>query len=271
MIEGAKSRFEKAADALGVDPAIRETMWRRIGDLQLSPDDPTVVFLAVAGVLEKAAIDIPAAISEFPQNLRDAAKEAVEPLTAAAVVTARERVAAELAKTVEESKGEVRQAAMNALRELSSRREGQARFLQVAGLCLVTAVGGGMGYAAGRMDEAQTRHEGEALAARADVDSWLALMRANGDMAKTLRDNCGVGGKGVYVVQGARACAPPLWLDTPPGAPANAVGRAFTFVGWIAGLPTTIWAVLGVAVGFVLKRFVVEFGRRRSVRWLLEL
>ena len=85
MDEGAKSRFERAADVLGVDPAIRETMWRRIGDLQLSPDDPTVVFLAVAGILEKAAIDIPAAISSFPQKIQDGAKEAVKPLTDAAV------------------------------------------------------------------------------------------------------------------------------------------------------------------------------------------
>ena len=272
MIEGAKSRFEKAADALGVDPTIRETMWRRIGDLQLSPDDPTVVFLAVAGLLEKAAIDIPAAISGFPQKVRDAAKRSGRAVDGYGALRRREKtVAAELAKTVEETKGEVRQAATNALRELSVRREGQARFLQIAGLCLVATLGGALGYAAGRADEAQIRRGGEALAARADAESWLALMRANGDMTKTLRENCGTGGKSAYVVQGARACAPPLWLDAPPGAPANAAGRGFTFMAWIAGLPTAIWAVLGVAVGFFLRKFIVEFGRSRSVRWLLDL
>lgn len=271
MIEGAKSRFEKAADALGVDPAIRETMWRRIGDLQLSPDDPTVVFLAVAGVLEKAANDIPTAIATFPQKVRQAANEAIAPVTTAAITAAREKVAADIAKTVEETKGEVRQAATIALRELSGHRESRARFFQVGALCLAAAVGGASGYAMGRADEAEIRRGGEALAARADAESWLALMRANGDLTKTLRDNCGTGGKGVYVVQGARACAPPLWLDGPPGAPANDVGRKNTLLGWIAGLPAAAWAAIGVAFGFVMRRAVVEFGRRSSIRWLLDL
>lgn len=265
MDENAKSRFEKAADALGVDPSIRETMWRRIGDLQLSPDDPTVVFLAVAGVLEKAANDIPTAIAAFPQKVRDAASET------AAIAAAREKVAAEIARTIEETKGEVRQAATVALRELSSRREGRGRFFQVVGLCLAAAVGGVSGYAGGRADEALIRRGGEALAARDDAESWLTLMRANGDLTKTLRHNCGAGGKGVYVVQGARACAPPLWLDAPPGAPANGFGRKSTLLGWIGGLPAVAWATIGVAFGFVLRRIVVDFGRRRSVRWLLEL
>jgi hypothetical protein len=270
MDAGAKSRFERAADVLGVDPAIREIMWRRIGDLQLSPDDPTVVFLAVAGVLEKAAIDIPAAISGFPQRVQDSAKEAVKPLTDAAVAAARENVAGEIARMVEETKGEVRQAATNALRELSSRREGRARFFQIAVLCLAAALGGGLGYVAGRTDEAQIRHGAEALAARADAESWLALMRANGDLTKTLRDNCDVG-KGVYVVQGARACAPPLWLDAPPGAPANAAGRGLSVMAWVAGLPAAVWATLGLAAGALLRRFLIEFRRSRSVRWLLDL
>lgn len=271
MDESAKSRFEKAADALGVDPSIRETMWRRIGDLQLSPDDPTVVFLAVAGVLEKAGKDIPTAIATFPQKVRDAANEAIAPVTTAAIAAAREKVAAEIARTIEETKGEVRQAATVALRELSSRRERRGRFFQVAGLCLAAAVGGVSGYAGGRADEALIRRGGEALAARDDAESWLTLMRANGDLTKTLRDNCGAGGKGVYVVQGARACAPPLWLDAPPGAPANGVGRKSTLLGWIGGLPAVAWATIGVTFGFVLRRIVVDFGRRRSVRWLLEL
>jgi hypothetical protein len=70
MDAGAKSRFEKAADVLEVDPATREIMWRRIADLQLSPDDPAVLFLAVAGILEKAATDIPEAVLSIPGKVR---------------------------------------------------------------------------------------------------------------------------------------------------------------------------------------------------------
>ena len=271
MDESAKSRFEKAADTLGVDPAMRETMWRRIGDLQLSPDDPTVVFLAVAGVLEKAAQDIPAAVAAFPQQVREAAKELIEPVTAAAIAATRENIAAEIAKTLEETKGEVRQAAARALRELYSREESRARFLTIAGLCLIAALAGGFGYGAGRGTEADIQRGSEALALRADAESWLALMRANADLTKTLRENCGPGGKGAYLVQGARACTAPLWLDGRPGAPASADGRGFTILNWIGGLSTPTWVLLGVAVGFFVRKIIVEFGRRRSVRWLLDL
>lgn len=271
MDEGAKSRFEKAADALGVDPAVRETMWRRIGDLQLSPDDPTVLFLAVAGVLEKAAHDIPAAVAAFPQKVREAAQESIEPVTTAAIAATRVKIAAEIARTVEETKGEVRQAAAMALRELCSRQESRARFLNIAGLCLIAALAGSFGYAAGRMNEAEIQRGGEALTARADAESWLLLMRANADLTKTLRENCGLGGKGAYLVQGARACAAPLWLDGPPGAPASANDRGLTILSWIGGLSTPAWVLLGVAVGFFMRKIIIEFGRRRSVRWLLDL
>lgn len=270
MDAGAKSRFEKAADVLGVDRAIRETMWRRIGDLQLSPDDPTVVFLAVAGVLEKAAIDIPAAISGFPQRVKDAAKEAVEPLTDAALAASRQTVAKEIAKSVNETKSEVRQAATLALQEISNRRDGRRCFLYFLGLCLAASLGLAAGYAAGRIDEAGIRRGAEALAMRGDVESWVSLIRANADLTRSLRENCGAGGKGVYLVQGARACALPLWLDAPPGAPANATGRAVMFLGWFDRLPTAAWVALGVAGGFFMRRMILEFGRQRSVRWLLE-
>lgn len=271
MEASAKSRFEKAADALGVDPAIRETMWRRIGDLQLSPDDPTVVFLAVAGVLEKAASDIPEAVALFPQKVKEAAKEAIGPVTAAAIVTARNSIAAELEKTVEETKGEVRQAAAAALQEFSGRKENRARFLTIGGFCLIASLAGALGYAAGRVDRGKIQRGVEALAFRADAESWLNLMRANIDLTKTLRENCGAGGKGAYVVQGARACVTPLWLDGPPGASATADSRGFTFANWINGQSAAIWAALGAIGGFCLRKLLVEFGRRGSVRWLLDL
>ena len=271
MDAGAKSRFEKAAEALNVDPVTRETMWRQIGDLQLSPDDPTVVFLAVAGVLEKAASDIPTALAAFPQKMQDAANEALVRLTTAATAAARQTVADEIAKSAEAANSEVRQAATLALQEISDRRDGRRSFLYVLGLCLVAALGVAWGYAAGRVDGAGIRQGVEALAVRADAESWASLIRANADLTRSLRENCAAAGKGVYLVHGARACALPLWLDAPPGAPANAAGRTVTIISWIDRLPTAAWVALGVAGGFLIRRMILEFGRQRSVRWLLEL
>lgn len=271
MDAGAKSRFDKAAEALNVDPTVRETMWRRIGDLQLSPDDPTVVFLAVAGVLEKAASDIPTALAAFPQKMQDAVNEALVPLATAAAAAARQTVADEIAKSVKETKSEVRQAATLALQEISNRRDGRRSFLYFLGLCLAATLGVASGYAAGRVDQAGIRRGVEALALRADAESWVSLIRANTDLARSLRENCSAGGKGVYLVQGARACALPLWLDAPPGAPASAGGRTVTILSWIDRLPTAVWVALGVAGGFLIRRVILEFGGQRSVRWLLEL
>jgi hypothetical protein len=42
-------------------------------------------------------------------------------------------------------------------------------------------------------------------------------------------------------------------------------------MGWVAGLPAAVWAMLGLAMGVLLRRFLVEFRRSRSVRWLLDL
>lgn len=277
MDAGAKSRFDKAAEALNVDPTVRETMWRRIGDLQLSPDDPTVVFLAVAGVLEKAASDIPTALAAFPQKMQDAVNEALVPLATAATAAtaaaaaARPTVADEIAKSVKETKSEVRQAATLALQEISNRRDGRRSFHYFLGLCLAATLGVASGYAAGRVDQAGIRRGVEALALRADAESWVSLIRANTDLARSLRENCSAGGKGAYLVQGARACALPLWLDAPPGAPASAGGHTVTILSWIDRLPTAVWVALGVAGGFLIRRVILEFGRQRSVRWLLEL
>jgi hypothetical protein len=55
------------------------------------------------------------------------------------------------------------------------------------------------------------------------------------------------------------------------GAPPNAAGRGLSVMGWVAGLPAAVWATLGLAAGALLRRFLVEFQRSRSVRWLLDL
>ena len=100
MQPDAKLNFDRAARALGLDPATRDLAWRRMTDIGLTPDDPTVVYLAVGGLLEQAAHTIPAALDAIPRRVEQAAEQAVGPVASAAA----ERVAAAHAELVQRRK-----------------------------------------------------------------------------------------------------------------------------------------------------------------------
>ena len=97
-----KLRFDKAAAALGLDPATRDLTWRRMMDIGIRPDDPTVIYLAVAGLLEKAAQTIPEAIDAVPERVEQAAKRSVGPVAEAASAKV-EAAHARLAETTGEA------------------------------------------------------------------------------------------------------------------------------------------------------------------------
>lgn len=223
-----------------------------------------------AAMLEKATSDIPQAVAEFSDKVRDAARDAVGPVTAAAIIAAQTRIAAEIEKTVEETKAEVRQAATAALREGAEADAGRARVLAAATLVGVGIIAVGIGYGAGRFDHASIRKAGEGLAARADGEHWLNLARANPDLGKTLREHCD-GGKGAYTVHGARACAVPLWLDAASAPAAGDTSGAPSMVSWIFERSAFFWGVGGLLAGVLIRKFIVESSRLHSVRWLVDL
>ena len=69
MRPDAKLNFDQAAEVLGLDPTVRDLTWRRMMDLGLTPDDPVLIYLAVTGLLEKAARTIPEAIDAVPERV----------------------------------------------------------------------------------------------------------------------------------------------------------------------------------------------------------
>ncbi len=230
---------------------------------------PAVV--EAAGKLDKAARELPRAVSEFPEKVREAARDAIGPLTAAAIVAARAKLGKEIEKTVEETKGEVRQAAAEALREVSEQSQERTRLLTGAVLVVVALFAGGLGYGVGRLDHSEMRREAESLALRADAEDWLQLARVNTDLKGTLRDNCT--GKADFLVQGVRACSVPLWLERPAGP---AVGGAEAPIGLSVGnivreSGPMLWVVLGLVGGVFVRKIIVQSSRLRSARWLLDL
>ena len=76
--------------------------------------------------------------------------EAVAPATAAAIVAAQSKVAAEIEKIVEDTKGEVRQAAATARHELASREARRRHLLTLVSLAMIAIFALDLGYGIGR-------------------------------------------------------------------------------------------------------------------------
>ena len=268
----AKGRFDKAATVLGLDEEARALAWRRIGDLQLSADDPTVIFIALAGVLEKAAVDVPASMRLLPERVEEAARRAVGEVSQSATAAVRADMAETAALVVNNAKSEIQTAALAALRALALRERVVAPLLVILLALGIGVIALGAGYGLGRADGVSIDRRWQALALRADADDWLGLISANSDVGRILHENCGAGGKAAYLAHGARACTIPLWLD---GAPAPVAGAGP--MGW-AGFSKLLsdWSlVLGVAggvlAGLILRKFLITLGAKSSVRWLMEL
>ena len=173
---------------------------------------------------------------------------------------------------VEGAKADIQTAAVMALRGVAARERIMAPFLVVA-ICLVVGVIAlAMGYGLGRADGAAIDRRWQALSLRADAANWLDLISANGDLAKTLRENCGSGAKTAYSVQGTRACTVPLWLEGAPGPVAGAaeVGLAGV-VGWMSKWSVGLAVAGGLLAGLFLRKVLFAVGTRLSVQWLLDL
>lgn len=262
----SKLQFERAATALGLAPEARDLAWRRMSDIGLSPDDPTVVYLAVGGLLEQAAATVPAAIDAIPAKVEEAAKRAVGPVAKAASA----RVEAAHAALAEQT-GEAVALAATAHFERADRRRDFGIGLHLIGLLVAVAVGCGLlGWSLGRSNVAGIATEWAALASRADSSAWLGLVRSNGDLNLTLRTYCGPGAAAVVTVQGGRACNVPLWLEGSAAPAAGAARGVYTgMVDWLAG-----WGPLwllggGLLAGLLGRKALLTVTRARPVAWLL--
>lgn len=268
----AKSRFDKAAETLGLDIETRERAWRRIGDLQLAPDDPTVIFLALAGVLEKAATDVPRAIESLPDRVEEAARRAVGEVSEAATSAVRASMARGAELVVEGAKADIQSAAVVALRGVAARERMVAPLLAALLALLVGVIASGIGYGLGRADGAAIDRRWQALSLRADAADWLDLISANADLAKTLHENCAAGGKAAYSVRGSRACTVPLWLDGAPGPVAVTAAAGWTgAIRWASDWSALLGVAGGVLVGLILRKALIALGARSSMQWLLDL
>ena len=267
MHPDAKLNFDRAARALGLDPATRDLAWRRMTDIGLTPDDPTVVYLAVGGLLERAARTIPEALAAVPERVEEAAKRAVGPVAEAAGA----QVEAAHAALAERTGAAVAEAAARHLArvERSRLREvalwGAAIVLGCAILC------GGTGYWLGRRDTLGLDARWAGLSQRPDAGAWLGLVAANPDLRAQMSRFCTPPQLKLDASANRWYCELPLWTEGTV-APVGGVPVAIyldlreALIAW-----GPAWLMLGAGLGALFTRRVL---RRlvgwRPVAWLLE-
>lgn len=264
----SKLQFDKAATALGLAPAERDLAWRRIADLGLSPDDPTVVYLAVAGLLEHAAQTIPAAIETLPARVEEAARRAVGPVAEAASA----RVEAAHAALAERTGEAVSNAAIRHFAEADRARNLGISLRLIALVSVVALTCGVTGWSLGRANVSGLATEWAALAKRADAADWLNLAAANSDLSLNLREYCGPGGKQLVPSQrGRRVCNVPLWLEgSSPLSSGEAQGVYIGLLDWLAGWGPAWLLGSGLLIGLIGRKLLRRFVEWRPIAWLID-
>jgi hypothetical protein len=267
MRPDAKLRFDQAAQALGLDPATRDLAWRRMMDIGIGPDEPTVIYLAVAGLLEKAAVTIPEAINALPGQVEQAAAQAVGSVAEAASA----RIEAAHA-TLAETTGEA--VAVAATKHFTRMERTRAREAAVVAAMIILASGvgcGGAGYWLGRRDTTGMDAKWVALSQRPDSQAWLDLVAANSDLRGLMNRSCAPWQLKTDTTVNRKYCEIPLWTEF-TSAPVGGLPEAIylTLRDWLIAWGP-VWLI--VAAGFaalVARRLLSRLVTARPVAWLLK-
>lgn len=262
-----KLRFDKAAAALGLDPATRDLTWRRMMDIGIGPDEPTVIYLAVAGLLEKAAQTIPEAIDAVPERVEQAAKRAVGPVAEAASA----KVEAAHARLAEATGEAVAASATAHFRRMERTRTREVA-LWAAGIILASGiVCGGVGYRIGRAEITSVAAQWSALSTRADGPEWLKLVAANPDLREQMDKFCGRRQREWDPGQKRQFCKLPLWIEgilPPVGGFLDAA--YFALRDWLTDWGP-VWLIVAAGLAaLVARRLLSRLVTARPVAWLLK-
>lgn len=267
MRPDAKLNFDQAAEVLGLDPTVRDLTWRRMMDLGLTPDDPVLIYLAVTGLLEKAARTIPEAIDAVPERVEQAAKRAVGPVAQAASA----RVEAAHATLAETTGQAVAASASEHFRRMERTRVRTAVIVAVVAVLIGGTLCGGAGYWLGRRDTTGMGEKWAALSQRPDSQAWLDLVAANSDLRGLMNRFCAPWQLQTDTTVNRKYCAIPLWTEF-TSAPVGGLTETIylTLRDWlIAWGPVWLIAAAGF-VALLARRLLSRLVTARPIAWLLK-
>lgn len=256
-----KTQFEKACEVLGLDDVRRDKAWSQIRDLGLNPDDPTTIFLAVAGTLDKAVTDLPAAINDLPGRITKAANDAVFKVAKAAQL----QVAAEHA-TLSVSTGQaVAKSAADFFEAEIAHRRLKVSAVIAASALVIAVLCGMIGFWLGSWNLGILDASIRSWASRGDIQTIADLMAANPDFSRAIVNACGSGSENVVVAEGLRNCRIPLWLDAggmvlPPSPISATLSSMWNGgFGFLNGFRPFTILLFGIVGGLLLRKLVIFY------------
>lgn len=263
-----RTRLERASDAFGLSKESRDLTLSQVFGSQQSPDDPTVVVAVTANYARQVTLPLIEAVDALPAKIEETSRKAVGQVAKAA--TARvEEAHARLTENVGHAVGQV---AADHLDRAEKRREVRlgANLIGIA-LALVV-VAGFVGWRIGKADTTGLTAEWAALVQRSDSQAWASMIAANPDLGSSIRNNCGPGAPRARVVNGARVCEIPLWLEgsSAPAATGPVAGVYAGLLDWLAGWGP-LWLVGGgLLAGLLGRKLLRAFVSWKPIAWLVD-
>jgi hypothetical protein len=262
----SKTRLEHFLEAyqpLGLE--LQQRIWDRVHRAGWSADDPMSLQIAHETIMEDQLASFVGKLATLPLQLDKAVQQALDKVAA---VRARETTADRqaIAIQVAQEATAALQAALPRFEKSVFWRAAQRLFLTLAIIGLLCGAGG---YIWGRHDTSQLESAFAGIAERADAKTWIRLLELNANLDWTLAKACAVGGSGEFVTaEGRRACAVPLWLETPIAAPPGPLTvldlAADHFASLSARLPFLVTLAIGALFGTALVPLL-----HRLRRWVI--
>lgn len=264
----ARLQWEKIARVFQLDDVTRDRTWHRMSDLGISPDDPVMVLLALAGLIEKAAAEVPAAIQSIPERTDAAASQVAQRVLNTAIqgLRANQQKDAEIIGEKIARRATKHFASFEHLRRLRVSAE-------IAGVAIAIALGCGLtAYTLGRASVPQIGAEWAEFMKRPDALMWRSLAQVNTGEMDLIISRCSPGGAGAFTDGGIKACRLKLWMESreEPTQSVLAVGRAYVSP-WLPSRPDLVPLVAGFFAAIFGRKLIRRVTKWRPVQWLFDL
>lgn len=246
MNPDAKPLFARACDTLGVNTEVRQASWRAIADLQLDPDDPTVILLAIGQAFSTGSRKMLMQLEALPAKIEMQALCAVAGMTTGLQNDLVEAARAEMRAALQAQRLD-QDKRMRA--ELRRRLAGVVAGMMLA-LAMIIVTFGAVGYALGRSEARGLADDMARAATSASAGDWLRIMHLNPDFA--LATDCAPASGNAYeAMDGSTVCSVRIDKDTPPKSRwelfVAQVRRDLIWVGPVMA------ALLGAGAGYAIR------------------
>lgn len=209
------AHFIAAYDPL--DEKTQKLIWDRVHRGGWGPDDPMSLQIAHDTIMEARMEANLAAATRLPDRITkatDASISAVQKSQAQERTAYARNIAHQIAKETRSSLVESMPRLEAQLARRARSRRALTWALGVFSILLVAAFIGLSGFVMGRVTTADLDLQFAEQATRPDADTWLDLLRENGNLDDLIADHCGPGRAGhISDPSGRAACRLPLWLD----------------------------------------------------------